>query len=57
MQSLVFLTYLFSKVIEEKPLGGLLDLVKEGLRDTPDDSRRAAMDFIGGGNIFYEIPE
>ena len=37
MQSLVFLTY-FSKVIEEKPLGGLLEgglsppLVKEGLK-------------------------
>ena len=25
MQSLVFLTYFFSKVIEEKPLGGRLD--------------------------------
>ena len=33
MQSLVFLTY-FSKVIEEKPLGGRFDppLVKEGLK-------------------------
>ena len=37
MQSLVFLTYFFSKVIEEKPLGDRLDpLVQEGLSLHPE---------------------